>query len=182
MPFLTAAVVVVGLLCALDLILTLGVIKRLREHSELLSKRDQPALRPALPVGGEVGEFATSTVDGEPLTRDALRDTTLVAFFSPTCAPCREKLPKFVEFAKSVPGGRSRVVAGVVGKIAEADDLVRELRPVAQVVVETYDGELSAAFKTKMFPTVLLVEPDREGRPVVVDDQVNLARPLAAMA
>lgn len=37
MPFLITAVVLVGLLCALDLVLGLGVIKRLREHTEMLN-------------------------------------------------------------------------------------------------------------------------------------------------
>ena len=34
--FLTAAVVVVGVIAAVDLLLTLGVIRRLREHTELI--------------------------------------------------------------------------------------------------------------------------------------------------
>lgn len=182
MPFLIAAVVLVGLLCTLDLILTLGVIRRLREHTELLSQRPEGGLRPALPVGGEVGEFTTSTVDGETLTRDALREETVVAFFSPGCQPCEEKLPRFVEYARAVPGGRLRVLAAVVGDAGEAGALVAELSPVARVVVEEHDGALSAAFQAKMYPTVLLVAPDGSGRPVVIDDQVKLDRPVAAVA
>ncbi|WP_433187804.1 hypothetical protein [Actinoallomurus sp. CA-150999] len=33
MPYLVAAVVFVGLLCAFDLILTLAIVRRLREHA-----------------------------------------------------------------------------------------------------------------------------------------------------
>ena len=37
MPILIAAVVVVGGLCLLDLLLTFGVIRRLREHTSMLT-------------------------------------------------------------------------------------------------------------------------------------------------
>jgi len=37
MAILSAAIVVVGLLCLADLLLTFGVIRRLREHTEQLT-------------------------------------------------------------------------------------------------------------------------------------------------
>ncbi|HET6856330.1 MAG TPA: hypothetical protein VFH94_04445, partial [Streptomyces sp.] len=64
MPFVIATVVLVGLLCTLDLVLTVGVIKRLREHTELLAK--QGGGRMSLGPGDEVGAFSATTVDGEP--------------------------------------------------------------------------------------------------------------------
>src|SRR6266540_695110 len=53
MRYLAAAVVLVGLLCSIDLILTLGVIKRLREHGEVLSRRG-PWMSAILPAGSMV--------------------------------------------------------------------------------------------------------------------------------
>jgi hypothetical protein len=186
MLYLAVATVLVGLLCVLDLVLTLGVIRRLREHTELLSKQNTNDFRPNLTVGGEVGEFVTSTVDGERLTRHALLggapDQTLVGFFSPSCRPCEEKLPKFVDFARAMPGGRSRVLAVVVGEPDESATLVAELGEVARVVLEGYDGPLGSAFRVKGYPAALLVAPDRDGRAVVVDDGVALDRPLATVA
>ncbi|GIH16606.1 TlpA family protein disulfide reductase [Rugosimonospora africana] len=174
MPFLIAAVVVVGLLCTLDLLLTVGVIKRLREHTELLTRMGGgPA---SIAVGEEVGAFDTSTVDGESLSREVMTAETLVGFFSPTCQPCKEKLPKFVEFARSMPGGRGQVLATVIGAPEEATALTDMLRPVARVVVEGPTGPLSNAFKTKAYPTVLMVS-STGGRLVVKADHVELDQP-----
>lgn len=42
MPFLVTAVVLVGLLCAVDLLLTFAVLRRLREHTEELGRLSGP--------------------------------------------------------------------------------------------------------------------------------------------
>src|SRR5688500_14198594 len=45
MPILTAAVVLVGILCVIDLLLTFGIIRRLREQNETLRQvQQQPAV------------------------------------------------------------------------------------------------------------------------------------------
>ncbi|MFE0191450.1 TlpA family protein disulfide reductase [Streptomyces sp. NPDC058989] len=184
MAFLIAAVVFVGTLCTLDLVLTLGVIKRLREHSEQLSGASGPGgrfdtLDPA--VGEEVGEFATATVDGERLTHGMLAADTLVAFFAPGCRPCREKLPAFVDHARALPGGRAQVVAAVVGDPAESAAFVAELSPVARVVVEEGpDAPLSAAFRARSYPTLLRVSPDADGTVRVTANRMTLDRPVTA--
>ncbi|GAA2230085.1 hypothetical protein GCM10010232_15480 [Streptomyces amakusaensis] len=176
MPFLTALVVFVGLLCTLDLVLTLGVIKRLREHTELLTA---PPPTPAIPVGGSVADFAATTVDGEPLSGAMFAQDTLVAFFSPGCGPCEEKLPAFVSYARSADGAGSpedRPVAVVVGDRDAAAGFVSRLSPVARVVVEDPGGPMGLAFKAEMFPTLLKVAPDDGGSLVVTDNQVRLER------
>ncbi|BDM74623.1 hypothetical protein HEK616_81100 (plasmid) [Streptomyces nigrescens] len=184
MSFLIAAVVFVGALCTLDLVLTLGVIKRLREHSERLSGTSGPGGRfdtLDMAVGEEVGEFTTSTVDGERLSRGMLAADTLVAFFAPGCQPCREKMPAFVDHARALPGGRAQVVAVVVGDPAEAAAFVAELSPVARVVVEEGpEDPLSAAFRARSFPTVLRVSPYGDGRVLVTANRIALDRPVTA--
>ena len=45
MPILIAAVVVVGCLCLLDLLLTFGVIRRLREHTSMLTAAGEDSSR-----------------------------------------------------------------------------------------------------------------------------------------
>ncbi|MFI6984263.1 TlpA disulfide reductase family protein [Embleya sp. NPDC050154] len=175
MPLLIAALTLVGSLCLLNLILTVGVIKRLREHTEMLANVGGAGNgRASITVGEEVGDFTASTVDGEQLARDLLVGETLVAFFSPTCKPCKEKLPKFLDFAATLPGGRDRVLATVVGDTEASAALVAELTPVARVIVEEYDGALSAAFQAKAYPTLLMVARDGAGRLVVTEDEVRL--------
>lgn len=160
MLFLTAGVVLVGMLCTLDLVLTLGVIKRLREHTALLTKRGGGP--PSIEKGEEVGRFATATADGETLTPELIADDTLVAFFSTTCGPCKAKLPRFVESARAKAGGRDRVLAVVAGD--EPTAFVDQLGPVARVVAEGVDGPLSTAFKVQVYPVLLKVGREGDGR------------------
>ncbi|NUT53326.1 MAG: TlpA family protein disulfide reductase [Saccharothrix sp.] len=177
MLFLITALVVVGVVALLDLVLTIGVVKRLREHTELLSARENPS--PALRAGEAVGEFETSAVDGGRVSRELVTGETVVAFFSPTCRPCKEKMPQFVRYANAVPGGRDRVLAVVVGDEDAAAEFVSELSPVAQVVVENHEGAMSSAFKARAYPTVLMIGPGDDGRLTVRDDHLDLDRPWA---
>ncbi|MEV7796272.1 hypothetical protein AB0O68_30440 [Streptomyces sp. NPDC087512] len=178
MSFLIALTVFVGLLCALDLVLTLGVIKRLREHTALLAKGSQPA-RPAIQVGESVGRFMATTVDGAPLEPGSLHGETLVGFFSPTCRPCQEKLPQFAAYAAARSGGRDGVLAVVVTEEDDAAEFVAALSPVARVVVEGRQGPVGTAFMAHSFPTMLTVESADEGTLVVTDTRVTLDIPAA---
>jgi hypothetical protein len=163
MSYVVAAVVVVFVLCALDLLLTLGVVRRLREHSELLGQltsQERPAPQATLPVGATVGQFAATTIDGKPLSRDTLLAPAVVGLFSASCEPCEEQLPRFLEYAASMRGGSDRVLAIVVGKGEDANETARRLAPVARVVVEDPFGPVAAAFGASLFPAVYLVDTD----------------------
>ena len=180
MSYLTAAAVFAGILSALNLILTLGVIRRLREHSELFSAiRSRPGPPAGPTVGAEIGAFHASTVDGEELTAERVTDETLVAFFSPGCRPCNEKLPQFVSYARTIPGGRDRVLVTVVGDHQEAGPFVTDLSPVARVVVEDVDGPLGRAFGVVSYPMALWVAPGDDGRLVVTADEIKMDQPVA---
>ncbi|MFJ9113324.1 redoxin domain-containing protein [Streptomyces sp. NPDC102283] len=116
---LAAAVLAVGALAMVDLVLTVGVVRRLREHSDLLRQVSAPAA--AMPggmsgiasVGTPVPSFTAGPSDS-PVTDRDLTDGTLVAFFSPTCEPCRDKLPGFVARYADRPEEARQVLAVVV--------------------------------------------------------------------
>jgi thiol-disulfide isomerase/thioredoxin len=179
-----AAIVLVGVLCLLDLVLTVGVIRRLREHSVALSTMSATGrFPPSISVGDQVGRFTAISVDDAPLRDDMLTAPTLVGFFSPTCEPCKELLPAFQAFARRMPGGPDRVVAVVVADSDEADMLVSELRQVGRVVVEERSGgALSAAFGVWVYPTVLMTARERDGRLMITENKVDLGNPAAARA
>ena len=188
MPVLVAAVVVLGLVSLVNLLLTLGVVRRLREHTSQLANIPGPTGATGPAIGSTVAAFATRTLDGEPITRDGLADQTLVAFFSPGCAPCEELRPAFVRHAATLPGGRERVLAvltapdgpgpdrapgqiqgqvqGQVQGHAEGQaqvhaEAVAELAAVARVVVEAPGAELvGAAFGVRRYPTLCVVGAD----------------------
>src|SRR3954471_4137874 len=118
--------VLVGLLGALNLFLTVGVIRRLRKHTELLGNR--PAGTAAGPkvmltAGERATPFQAVTVDGEPITEERLSgDPVLVGAFAQGCSSCEERRPDFVSYARSFPGGRDRVFAVLVGEGDEVSE------------------------------------------------------------
>jgi thiol-disulfide isomerase/thioredoxin len=152
LAFLTAVGVLAGALCVLNLVLTLGVVRRLREHAQLLAMLSPKAPNPMLSVGERVGSFEAVTVDGHAVSRDTLDGPTLLGIFSPDCSACAERLPRFVELAAGYPGGRERVLAVVVGDEHQAAAQVAALAPVARVVVEDADGQLSQATGVRGYP------------------------------
>ena len=162
MPFLVAAVVLVAALAVVNLLLSFGVIRRLREHTELLARHGHGAHAGAAVMtesGGAVGRFLAVTVDDEPVSSDQLAGTTLVGFFTPSCKPCAERVPQFVEYASSHAGGRGHVLAVVAADEGEqaAAPLVAQLASVARVVREAEHGPVQDAFAVRGFPALGLI-------------------------
>ncbi len=159
---LVAAVVLLSVVTGLNLLLTFGVIRRLRLHSELIRAGRPGAVNDAdimLPAGAEPAPFAPATTTaGEPLTRNDLRGV-LVGFFSHDCAGCRRQLPEFVTLVRSLR--RDRVVAVVVDGDADANRAtLAALEPVARVVTEPRDGPLQRAFAVLGFPAMGVLDAD----------------------
>jgi len=153
MPYLIAAVVVVGVLCLFNLLLLYGVIRRLRT---------QPEHHPAgiARAGSVVGAFTAATTEGTELTAEDLLPDTLVGFFSPGCSACVGELPKFVDLAAGRP--QDRVLAVVVGPETAAAEQVSQLEPKAQVVVAQLGAEIVRAFDVQGYPSFAVVGADRE--------------------
>jgi hypothetical protein len=154
-----ATVIALSLLCLGNLILTVGVVRRLREHTAILDTLAGEPPEVMRPAGAVVDDFAATAGDGTPVARDLLTGQTLVGFFTPGCGPCQEKLPEFLARAGKAPGGRSlAVVVDANGGGAMAE----RLADVALVVVERSGGPVATAFGVRAFPAFALVGP--EGR------------------
>lgn len=165
MPFLVTGLAVVGALTLLNLVLTLGVIRRLREHTALLGRSSHPAHAgdsPTRPVDALVGDFTATTVEGATVSRATLAGETVVGFFSPGCEACDKLVPEFVGWAAAnVPGGRNHVLAVVEAFPGEEEHHVALLSEVAQVVVERPGaGRVIAAFGVTAFPALCVVDSD----------------------
>ncbi|MFV2195698.1 TlpA disulfide reductase family protein [Nocardiopsis sp. LOL_012] len=160
--FLTVLCALVGALCLLNILLTVGVIRRLKEHTETIEQlRSAVPVLPGqimLPAGEEVADFSAETTDGTTVSRDALEGETLVGVFSPGCSACAEQLPLFTDLAGSYPGGRDRVLAVVVGGAEEAADEIARLTPVARVVQEEHGGTTAPAFGVNGFPAMARID------------------------
>jgi hypothetical protein len=150
-------------MCIANLVLTYGVIRRLREHTTTLSRLTTPG-RPGpaiLAPGSEVPEFTAVTTEGVRLTRDWLSAESVVAFLSPDCRPCKEQLPLFVSYAAGFPGGRDRLLAVVVGSEENAAEAVGQLGASAHVVVTGDSGtDITRAFSVSGFPAFITVGED----------------------
>jgi thiol-disulfide isomerase/thioredoxin len=169
-PYVAAALLLLGALCLFNLVLIFGVIRRLREHTEALSGLSLVGgpSEVILPAGSAVGPFVAVTVDGAAVSRDDLDGETLVGFFAPGCRNCEAQLPQFVELATRHPGGPHRVLAVVVGA-PEPDaaastggagsPTVAALARVARVVLARPDAEVTKAFGVQGFPAYAVVGP-----------------------
>ncbi|TWD82828.1 hypothetical protein FB561_3972 [Kribbella amoyensis] len=163
--FLTALVIVVGIVGVLNLLLLFGVVRRLKEHDQAIANipygplQSPPADSMRAP-GSEVDEFTALSTDGVPVTKDSLTTETLVGFFSVSCAPCVEGAPKFAAHAAGV--GKDAVLAIVIADEGEDPaEFVRVLGDSARVVVEGYEGPVTTAFGVTAFPTYGVVAAGR---------------------
>ncbi len=154
MPYLVAAVVLTTALGLLNLLLTLAVLRRLREAVA----RERDAASDVIGIGRSPGDFSATDTDGRLLGRADLIGRTLVGFFSTTCSACVEELPHFLARAGDMAGGRERVLAVVHGDRPAADDVARQLADVARVVVEDPGGPVGKAFEVRAYPSWCLLD------------------------
>jgi thiol-disulfide isomerase/thioredoxin len=158
-----------------------GIIKRLRQHAEAISSRGA-APSATLAVGEHVGDFATASLDGVTVTSDLITSESTIAFFSPGCGPCKEKLPGFVDYVKRMGGIQQHVITVIVGDESEAAEFVSQLGAVTTVVVEEpTGGALSKACQVTAFPTILVADRDLAGHLIVKASGVDLDEMLRSV-
>ncbi|MFI7639619.1 TlpA family protein disulfide reductase [Nonomuraea sp. NPDC049400] len=151
MPYLIAAVVLVGLLGLANLLLLIGVIRRLRKLQAA-----PPMMQEGLAPGERIPDFAATTTDGEPISASFLEGSALVGFFSPSCQPCRELLPKFIEWAERISDPVLAIV--VAGPQDDPAAYIARLAKVARVVQEEPQGPVQQVFKVSGYPTVIATD------------------------
>ncbi|MFI6226727.1 hypothetical protein ACIBCR_05320 [Micromonospora echinospora] len=158
MEYVVAAVVLVGFVSLLNLMLTYGVIRRLRQHGEMFSKQSPTKAVGVTPLsqGAVVNEFTAATISGETVTRDDFTAHTLLGFFSPDCPSCVAELGRFVDVART--RNRDDVWAVVVGEPDRVADTTATLAPaVGRVIAEGSRSEILSAFGVVGFPAFIVV-------------------------
>lgn len=161
MIVLAAAVALVGVLCLLDLLLTFGVIRRLREHAELIS----PGTVPDVPVlgvaaGEQPAPFSATTTEGDAVTGPG--GLAMVAFFSTTCSACPERVPPFVSYLTDHGIARNSALAVVLGPQDEPPAFAAALAGATRVTTapELGGDPLTRAFKVVGYPAFCLLDED----------------------
>jgi thiol-disulfide isomerase/thioredoxin len=158
MPFLIAAVVLVGAIAILNLVLTLAVIRRLRRNE---AAGAMPVEDSGPAVGSPVPAFTGRTTAGETFDNDALAGApSVIAFFSTTCPACKSALPHLQEYAEHHGLKPSQVLVVIGGEPEDADHFIDKLTPIATIVFEPSMGPISTSFAVTAFPTFVMVGDD----------------------
>nr|BFE56114.1 hypothetical protein GCM10020063_006400 [Dactylosporangium thailandense] len=147
---LLVAVLLLALLTVFNLVLVLGVIRRLRAF-EGRPDAGPPMLTAS--AGTRVGDFTSSTVDGREVSRGGLGSRALVGFFSTTCPACHERLGDFRAAAARHAGAAFAVVVRDGGAV---EPMLAGLGDTP-VVVEDPEGPVASAFAVQGFPAFVLV-------------------------
>jgi hypothetical protein len=155
--YLIAGVVVAIVSTALNLLLTFGVIRRLRVHDTLLAEHGGHAGSEAtVPVGSTVPALTATTVDGRAASSVHPDGTQLIGFFSPGCTACEERIPEFLRYHRRSGVAALAIIAGTAGSA----DHVARLSGHVDVVVEDTPGEFGTAFGVTSYPALCLVDPE----------------------
>ena len=157
MAILVAAIGLVGLLCLADLLLTFGVIRRLREHTEQLAGlRGQDVPVSGLPYGATPEPFTALTASGERLHGpDGLR---VVAFFAAGCSACPERVPAFLDYLRVNEVTRDAMLAVITSSQPEPVSYQESLAEVAPVCVEPHDSGIATTFSVRAFPSFCVLD------------------------
>ncbi|HEV2373824.1 MAG TPA: hypothetical protein VGS19_16835 [Streptosporangiaceae bacterium] len=159
MPVLITAVVAVGILCCVDLLLTFGVVRRLREHTELLAARGGANdIVVGLVAGQAPAGFSARTANGEYVSGPA--GLRLVAFFSPTCPACPERVPAFTEYLASHHISPRDVLAVIEDGASEPPPYLGQLMAVAQVCAGQDSQAVTDAFEVSGYPAFCLLDAE----------------------
>jgi hypothetical protein len=167
-------VVVLALLVVVQLLFTLAILRRLRNHGERLARVEQPVGGPEPAGPGEtIAAFTAPALTGVTISDTDLRDSaTTVGFFSPSCGPCTEQLPAFEERAR-----QHRALAFVIDEGEPSRQLARRLAEVAPVAVVSADSEATRAFSVYGYPVIF--EIDAEARVIASAHDVGSLPQLA---
>ncbi|WP_433180398.1 TlpA family protein disulfide reductase [Actinoallomurus sp. CA-150999] len=157
MPYVVAALIILTVVCLLNLLLTFGIIRRLRGQSG--GHHDVPEDL-TLPAGAVVPEFTATTTAGGAVSRSTVSGG-VIAFFSPGCGACEKQLPRFTDLARTLAGDEDTPVLAVLhGTMEETRDQLAALSPVVEVVVEEPDDPIGTAFAVTGYPSFVVIDAD----------------------
>ncbi|WP_020391121.1 TlpA family protein disulfide reductase [Kribbella catacumbae] len=163
MPYVVAGLILVGVMCLLDLLLTFGVVRRLREHTERLDGLPTFASADSASQSGlkdsPLPEFSATARDGATVTTEMLRGRPhLIGFFSAGCSACHDRLPEFVALANQAESHAALAVVSGTG--TDATRLIENLgnRPI--IVAGPDAAAVVDKLGINLFPTFLAVSPE----------------------
>jgi hypothetical protein len=153
------AVVLIGVLCVVNLLLMLGVVRRLREHTAMIvAGHGAHTSAVGVPQGAVPMPFTVRTTTGNDLAGPA--GLRLVGFFSASCSACPGRVPGFTGYVRRAGLARDAVLAVTVEGPAGSAAYLGQLAEVASVCQVSPDGEPIAAFQVAAFPAFFVLDGD----------------------
>ncbi len=160
MPLMSALIFVLIVLVALDLTLTMAVIRKLRDHEERLAGGSFDP-RPAVIPGRPLPEFFVSTIRGEDLSLSHLSGRyTVLAFTSTTCSSCQEALPALHEYLSQALASGAQAWAVVAGTPEAVAETAARLPDRTMVINEGVGGPLHVAVLLQAYPGYVVIAPN----------------------
>jgi peroxiredoxin len=154
------SIIVLYVMLIVVLVFLWGVVRRLRQFDERLSRVDAP-FAPTLAPGTPAPEFELETVNGARLrSAELFSGTTILAFFSSTCAACVTHIPAIRDYVATRQPPDLTLVAAVAADSADDHDqsLIDELADVVHVVrVEPSAASLLQRYEVSTFPSYYVI-------------------------
>jgi hypothetical protein len=162
MTLLAVAVGLLAVLTALNLLILLGVVRRLRTISATGGAPATSTPAEVLPPAGtRVGSFTLTAVDGTQVSEaDLAEGRSLVVMLSPSCSPCRDTATKLAAQRDTLPD-RTFILLRTEMDEPELDGMLAILDILAGVAkVATFTGgdDVEQAFASRGYPTGIAVE------------------------
>ncbi|MFI6284845.1 TlpA family protein disulfide reductase [Streptomyces sp. NPDC051018] len=164
MIYLSIGLLLLGIVTALNLVLVLAVIRRLRRHEQERKRLfgTYGTLESGPPADEPLPAFTAVATDGTPVTSDGLngREAALT-FLSTDCAVCATAAGDLPEFARRTGMDAAQMVVVIAGDDeTAAEEMTAPLAGVATVVREEASGPMSTLYAIQATPTTVLVDAE----------------------
>ena len=160
---MAAAIVALSLVVLFNLLLTFGVLRRLRE---LQDRTPQGPITPPLQTGIRAPAFVAHDISGARFSERDLAGGGVLAFLATDCDGCHQQIPTLQVSLASV--SNLPVVVVVATAMHGEVDTERSVELMSRVKVPEYtrkvaaieplDGNLQAAYQVTDFPTYIIID------------------------
>jgi len=160
MAYVVAALTLLGVLCLLNLLLTLALLGRVADYARRSPSTTSTHVS-LLPPGTPTPSFDVTSEDGRPVSQEDLKGApSLVAFLSPSCAPCHEQIPSLLSYIQEKALSRAHVLGVLQGDRTAAADMLKALAPVATIVFDGDHNALANTFEAWTVPAFYALDVD----------------------
>lgn len=155
---LLAVVIVVVGVTALNLLFTIGLVRRVREHEAQIAALGATGEHLGIPLGAYVPNVEVLDVRAQEISPTWPGDT-VVGFFSTTCDACREHLPEYLAWASQ--RDRLQTICVIDGPTDDALEMARGADDVARLVLAPHAKALADGFAITGVPVLFQVVAGR---------------------